>query len=51
MGDMADLFLQEVEVAEEERRQYRSGNIDTLEAYELGIVDELGREYQPEEAK
>ena len=41
MGDMADYFLGQVETFEEQRLDRKHG-ISDIEAYELGIVDELG---------
>jgi|GEM_PF-3461450 len=43
MGDMADYFLGQVETFEEQRLDRKHG-ISDIEAYELGIVDELGNE-------
>ena len=45
MGEMADFALEEVQVMEDLRDQYNSGYIEMAEAYELGIIDELGTEY------
>jgi len=42
MGDMADFFLEHVEDMEEARFEYRSGSMSDFEAYELGIIDEMG---------
>ena len=42
MGDMADMFLEQVEDMEELRLDYRTGQMSDFEAYELGIIDEQG---------
>lgn len=42
MGEMADLFLEDVMDSEESRFLYRSGEMDDETAYELGIINELG---------
>ena len=47
MGEMADFFLEQVEEHEYARLRYRLGDMDDLEAYELGIIDERGAEYTP----
>ena len=44
MGDMADMFLDEVMDYEDLRLDYRSGKITDEEAYDLGLIDELGYE-------
>jgi len=43
MGEMADMFLDEVLEHEEQVLAYLHGRFDDLEAYERGIIDELGR--------
>ena len=45
MGDMADAAHEMVEAEEQARADFRTGRIDPYEAYELGIIDELGYEY------
>lgn len=47
MGDMADFALGSVYDAEEYRSDYFSGRMDRQEAYERGIIDELGYEGRP----
>lgn len=44
MGDMADMALEQVETMESLRLEYRTGNMDAEEAYDLGFIDELGYE-------
>lgn len=44
MGDIADMVLEDSETFEEDRYNFRHGIISESEAYELGIVDELGYE-------
>jgi len=44
MGDMADFALEQVQEMEALREQYNSGDMDLLDAYNLGLVDELGCE-------
>ena len=44
MGDMADFALDQVEYYEDRRHAYRIGEISDAEAYEEGILDELGYE-------
>ncbi len=44
MGDMADFVLEQVQVMEDLRDQYNAGDIEMPDAYELGIIDELGNE-------
>ena len=44
MGEMADFFLEQVEEDEEDRYLYRSGVMAIQDAYDLGIIDELGFE-------
>jgi len=46
MGEMADDALEYVEQMEELRLQYHHGEIDDLEAYDLGIIDEMGAEFE-----
>lgn len=41
---MADFFINQVLDAEEDRLEYRLGQMDIEEAYERGIIDELGYE-------
>lgn len=47
MGDGADMFLEQVEAFEDLRLEYHLGGMSDVEAYEQGIVDELGFEYIP----
>lgn len=47
MGEMADWALEQVEHYEDLRLSYRLGQIDQLEAFEHGIIDELGYEIGP----
>lgn len=42
MGDMADFALEQVDYMENLRFEYRSGNMSDHEAYDHGIVDEMG---------
>ena len=42
MGDMADYALEQVMDAEEDRFRFCSGGMGEQEAYDLGIIDELG---------
>ncbi len=42
MGDMADFTLNQVMDAEEQRMDYLNGGYSTVEAIELGILDEQG---------
>ena len=44
MGDMADMFLQEVCTTESMRDDYSNGFISNIEAYEIGFIDEAGIE-------
>jgi hypothetical protein len=44
MGDGADMALEQAEQADEMRLDYRMGLLDYAEAYENGIIDELGYE-------
>ena len=44
MGDGADLALEEMEDDEEAREDFRHGQMSDEEAYERGIIDELGYE-------
>ena len=44
MGDMADDFLDDVMDMEDARLDYRTGLMSDEEAYERGIIDELGFE-------
>ena len=46
---MADYALEEVFEFEEQRDRYHSGHMELDEAYDLGIIDELGWEYIPRE--
>lgn len=46
MGEMADIALEQVLEMEFQRDQYNAGFIETTEAYELGIIDELGAEIE-----
>ena len=47
MGEMADFALGQVWDEEDLRSDYRRGILSTHEAYEAGIIDELGGEYSP----
>lgn len=47
MGEMADYTLDQVEDFEERRMLFRTGGISIYEAYDEGIVDELGFEPLP----
>lgn len=47
MGEFADYALEEVETAESERLDWRTGKMPHDEAYEKGIIDELG--FEPDE--
>lgn len=47
MGEFADYALRETEAAEWDRYLWRSGAMGDLEAYDLGIIDELGFENRP----
>jgi len=49
MGEDADLALEEMEDFEEAREEFRHGQMSDEEAYERGIIDELG--YEIEESK
>jgi hypothetical protein len=51
MGDMADMALDDVMTMEEFRLDYRLGNLSQGDAYDLGIVDELGYEASPKTAR
>jgi len=42
MGEFADYFLDQVFDAEEDRLEFLNGHMSIQEAYERGIVDELG---------
>lgn len=44
MGDMADMALSETMDMEDLRVEYRTGGISDSEAYDHGIIDELGFE-------
>lgn len=44
MGDMADFFLDEVADFEDAIYDYHNGNMSDEEAYDLGIINELGYE-------
>lgn len=43
-GDMADFALDQVMDMEELRLDYRLGHMSDIEAYDNGIIDELGYE-------
>lgn len=47
MGEFADMALDEVYEMEDLRFAYRMGEIDAYDAYEMGIIDELGYEGSP----
>lgn len=42
MGEMADFFLEHVEEEEYDRLRYKRGEMSDLEAFEMGIIDEMG---------
>lgn len=42
MGDMADYALEQVYDAEDERFAYRMGEMSDQDAYDAGIIDEMG---------
>lgn len=44
MGDMADFFLDEVMDFENAIDDYHNGRMSDEEAYDLGIINELGYE-------
>ena len=44
MGDMADFALEQIETNVEMRDKHRRGDMSIADAYENGIVDELGKE-------
>jgi hypothetical protein len=46
MGEMADMFLEDVQTTEFLRDDFASGNMDILDAYEHGFVDEMGVEQE-----
>ena len=48
MGDGADLALEDVEDFEDDRLAFRLGQISREEAYERGVIDEEGNEYDEE---
>lgn len=45
MGEMADDFLDDVIEFENMRLDYRFGKMNREEAYDAGIIDELGNYY------
>lgn len=45
MGDMADYALEQIETMELLRLRYRIGELSDAEAYDEGIIDELGFEH------
>jgi hypothetical protein len=45
MGEMADFTLDQVMSEEEERGRYFSGHMYFSEAFDMGIIDELGFTY------
>ena len=47
MGDMADMALDDCMDFEDLRTEYHCGNMSVLDAFDAGIVDELGYEYAP----
>lgn len=49
MGDMADDFLDSVIDYEDDVWAYHHGEMTDQEAYERGIIDELGFEMGPED--
>lgn len=44
MGDAADMAISDVMAMEELREEYHRGKLSDFEAYEAGIIDELGYE-------
>ena len=42
MGEMADYALEQVEEMEDLRFRYRTGDMSDDEAFELGIINEMG---------
>jgi len=42
MGDMADFALEQVDYMENLRFEYRSGHMSDSDAYDHGIIDEMG---------
>ncbi len=51
MGEMADFSLEQVGDWEDLVSEYHSGNMSVHEAYEHGIVDELGFEHKASTTK
>ena len=47
MGDGADLAIDQMMTEEEHRLDFHTGNMSITDAYDLGLVDELGYEYWP----
>lgn len=47
MGEFADYTLDEVMDAEDDRLEYRTEYMPVGEAYDKGIIDELGFEFDP----
>ena len=47
MGDMADMVLQDIFDSEDAISDYRRGAMTIEEAYERGIIDELGADLTP----
>ena len=48
MGDFADMALSETMDMEDDRFAYRQGRMRDSQAYELGVIDHLGRyEHRP----
>lgn len=51
MGDGADMALDETMDDEEARLDYTTGQMTDLEAFERGLIDELGFMYNPKKRK
>ncbi len=45
MGEMADYYNEQIEEMDYQRSLYRGGLMSGIEAYEKGIIDELGYEH------
>ena len=48
MGEYAEYFLEDVMEMESARLDYRLGDMAQEEAYERGIIDEMGFEENPD---
>lgn len=51
MGDMADFALEEVMDDEDAYTDFATGGMSEAEAYERGIIDELGYEIRPRKTR